>query len=79
MPILRLNKISGQTTVVPGYAAMKHVRIRMITSENKGPVLEIELPDQLLRKEYPFSSRTIAERVTLPSQKRAEWRSLLSR
>ena len=78
-PVLQLQKESGQTTVIPGYAAMRHLKVRMITSENKGPVLEIRLPDQVLRKEYPFSSGTVAERITLPSQKRAEWRSLLSR
>ena len=78
-PVLTLQKAENQTEAVPGYAAMKHISVRMTISENNGAVIEIVLPDQTLQKEYPFGSRTILERITLPRQKRAEWKSLLSR
>ena len=78
-PILTFQKTENRTVAVPGYTAMKHVKVRMAASENHGAVIEIILPDQILQKEYPFGSRTILERITLPRQKRAEWQSLLSR
>lgn len=78
-PLLKLQKVKNQTEAVPGYAAMKHVRVRMTTSPYKGSVIEVILPDQTLRREYPLSNKTVVERITLPSQKRAEWQSLLSR
>ena len=78
-PILSFQKEKKRTEVVPGYASMRHVKVRMTTSENKGPVIELILPDQTLQREYPFGNRTIVERITLPRQKKAEWKSLLSR
>ena len=77
-PVLKLQKEKSRTEVIPGFAGMKHVKVRMITSEYKGSVLEVELPGRVLRKEYPLSNRVIVDRITLPPRKKAALQSLLS-
>ena len=78
-PLVKSVRHENCVEMVPFFAGMSDVKIRMFMQENKGFVLETEYSGEILRKEYPFSNGVIAERITLSPQKKAAWRSLLSR
>lgn len=79
LPLVKSVRDGDCVEMFPVFAGINGVRVRMILLENKGVVLETEYSGEILRKEYPFSSGMIAERIRLSPQKKAAWRSLLSR
>ena len=77
-PLLKLSREKNYVEVIPRIAGMKQVKLRKIISPDKGIILEITHSGQTLRREYPFSNKITVERITLPAQRKAEWKSLLS-
>lgn len=79
LPVMKLHREKNYVEVSPRFAGMNGVSLKKIYSPHKGILLEVNFPEQVFRREYPFSSELIVERITIPERRKAEWRSLLSR
>ena len=71
-PLLKLRKEKNTAEAEIPISGFEGIRFRMIRSENTGLVLEILFPSgEILRRNYPFSTERIVERIPLKTQKRA--------